>query len=117
LQIGPLSERSKPVDKSCIPQVSQSKGVCVFSTIAILSGSRKQYILPLLHQQLESRYECPSEKGWKQISTERLGHNPDACPVCKQLSMITLFTFDRRGPPDQEMMKELIKKHQCKQAS
>jgi len=66
---------------------------------------------------LESRYEFPEEKSWKHISTEQLGYNPDACPVCKQPTMITLFTFDRRGPPDQEMMKDLIKKHHCKQAS
>jgi hypothetical protein len=83
----------------------------------ILSSSRKQQILPLLHQQLESRYEFPEEKHWKQISTERLGYNPDECPVCKQLTMISIFTFDRRGPPDGEMMKDLIKKHQSKQAS
>jgi hypothetical protein len=83
----------------------------------ILSSSRKHQVLPLLHQQLESHYEYPVEKNWKEISTERLGYNPDACPVCKQITMITLFTFDRRGPPDQEMMKDLIKKHHCKQAS
>lgn len=83
----------------------------------ILSSSRKQQILPLLHQQLESRYEFPEDKSWKQISTERLGYNPDACPVCKQLTMVTLFTFDRRGPPDGEMIKDLIKNHSSKQAS
>ena len=82
----------------------------------ILSSSRKNQVLLLLHQQLESHYEYPAEKNWKEISTERLGYNPDACPVCKQITMITLFTFDGRGPPDQEMMKDLIKKHQCKQA-
>ena len=38
----------------------------------ILSSSRKQHVLPLLHQQLESRYEYPEEKRWKQISTEQL---------------------------------------------
>jgi hypothetical protein len=81
------------------------------------SSSKKQNVLPLLHQQLESRYEYPQEKDWRQISTERLGFNPDACPVCKQLTMLTIFNFDRRGPPDGEMIKDLIKKHQCKQAS
>ena len=83
----------------------------------ILSSSRKLHVLPLLHQQLESRLEYPEEKHWKQISIERLGYNPDACPVCKQLTMITVFDFDRRGPPDEEMIKDLIKKHHCKQAS
>ncbi len=80
----------------------------------ILSSSCKQYILPLLHQQLESRYEFPKEKSWKQISTEHLGYNPDACPVCKKLTMITVFNFDRRGPPDAAMMKDIVAKHfQC----
>jgi hypothetical protein len=93
------------------------KGFTRIRHYGILSSSRKQHVLPLLHQQLESRYEYPEEKDWKQISTERLGYDPDECPVCKQLTMISIFTFDRRGPPDGEMMKDLIKKHQCKQAS
>jgi hypothetical protein len=93
------------------------KGFTRIRHYGILSSSRKQHVLPLLHQQLESRYEYPEVKDWKQISMERLGYNPDACPVCKQLTMISIFTFDRRGPPDQEMMKDLIEKHQCKQAS
>ncbi len=53
----------------------------------------------------------------KVFRTERLGYNPDACPVCKQLTMITIFNFDRRGPPGPEMMKDLIQKYQSKQAS
>jgi hypothetical protein len=68
--------------------------------------------LPLLHQQLESHYEFPQEKHWKQLSAERLGYNPDECPLCKQLTMIVLFTFDRRGPPDREIITALIKNHQ-----
>ncbi len=80
----------------------------------ILSSSPKQHILPLLHQQLESCYEFPKEKSWKQISTENLGYNPDACPVCKKLTMVTAFNFDRRGPPDATMMKDIVTKHfQC----
>jgi hypothetical protein len=93
------------------------KGFMRIRHYGILSSSRKQHVLPLLHQQLESRYEYPEEKHWKQISTERLGFNPDACPVCKQLTMIPIFSFDRRGPPAPEMMKDLIQKHQSKQAS
>jgi hypothetical protein len=94
------------------------KGFTRIRHYGILSSSRKHQVLPLLHQQLESRYEFPEQKHWKQVSTERLGYNPDACPVCKQPTMITLFTFDRRGPPDQQMMKDLIKKETvCKQAS
>lgn len=80
----------------------------------ILSSSRKLQVLALLHQQLESRYEYPEEKDWKVVCTERLGYNPNACPVCQQLPMVTLFTFDRRGPPDKTMIERLIKTHQCK---
>jgi hypothetical protein len=93
------------------------KGFMRIRHYGILSSSRKLQVLPLLHQQLESRFEFPEEKDWKQISTERLGYNPDACPVCKQFSMITLFTFDRRGPPDKKMIMDLIKTHQSKLAS
>lgn len=93
------------------------KGFMRIRHYGILSSSRKQHVLPLLHQQLESRYEFPEEKSWKQISTERLGYNPDQCPNCQHLTMTTLFTFDRRGPPDGEMINNLIEKHSCKQAS
>jgi hypothetical protein len=70
------------------------KGFMRIRHYGILSSSGKLHVLPLLHQQLESRYEFPQEKHWKQISIERLGYNPDACPVCKKLSMITVLTFD-----------------------
>jgi hypothetical protein len=84
------------------------KGFMRIRHYGILSSSRKLHILPLLHHQLESLYEYPEHKHWKVISTEQLGFNPDACPVCNQLSMITLFTFDRRGPPDKQLITELI---------
>jgi hypothetical protein len=90
------------------------KGFMRIRHYGILSSSRKLHVLPLLHQQLESHYEYPEEQHWKVVSTERLGYNPDACPVCKQLSMVTLFTFDRRGPPDKTMIERLIKTHQSK---
>ena len=93
------------------------KGFIRIRHYGILSSSRKQHVLPLLHQQLESLYEYPEEKHWRQISTERLGYNPDACPVCKQLTITTIFTFDRRGPPDGEMIKDLIKNHHRRLAS
>jgi hypothetical protein len=93
------------------------KGFMRIRHYGILSSCRKLQVLPSLHQQLESHFEFPEEKHWKQISTERLGYNPDACPVCKQLSMITLFTFDRRGPPEKEMILDLLKTHQSKLAS
>jgi hypothetical protein len=90
------------------------KGFMRIRHYGILSSSRKLQVLPLLHQQLESRYEFPEQKHWKAISIERLGYNPDACPVCKQLSMVTLFTFDRRGPPDKTMIERLIENHHSK---
>lgn len=90
------------------------KGFMRIRHYGILSSSRKLHVLPLLHQQLESHYEYPEHKLWKVISTERLGYNPDACPACQQLSMVTLFTFDRRGPPHKEMIERLIKTHQSK---
>jgi hypothetical protein len=93
------------------------KGFIRIRHYGILSSSRKQQVLPLLHQQLESRYEYPELKHWKQVSTERLGFNPDECPLCKKITMITIFNFDRRGPPSPEIIKDLIKNHQCKQAS
>jgi hypothetical protein len=93
------------------------KGFMRIRHYGILSSSRKYRVLPLLHPQLENHHEYPLEKNWKQISTERLGYNPDECPVCKQFTMISIFTFDRRGPPDGEMIKDLIKSHQTKQAS
>jgi len=83
----------------------------------ILSSSRKLNVLPLLHHQLESHYEYPEQKHWKQVSIERLGYNPDACPHCKQLTMVTVCNFDRRGPPDEKMIKDLIEKYMVMQVS
>jgi len=88
------------------------KGFMRIRHYGILSSSRKLHVLPLLHPQLESHYEYPEQKHWKVISTERLGYNPDACPVCNQLSMVTIFTFDRRGPPDKQMITGLIDTYQ-----
>jgi hypothetical protein len=81
----------------------------------VLSPGKVKLLLKT--QQLESRLEYPEEKHWKQISIERLWYNPDACPGCKQLTIITVFDFDMRGPPDKEMINDLIKKHHCLQAS
>lgn len=80
------------------------KGFMRIRHYGILSSSRKQKTLPLIHQQLNSQYLAPDsdshrKKDWKQISTS-LGFNPDCCPVCKQQTMITLLSFDRRGPPE-----------------
>ena len=72
----------------------------------ILSSSRKQKALPLIHQQLNSEYRIGEKKDWKQISVD-LGFNPDCCPVCKQQTMITILSFDRRGPPDNVVIQSL----------
>lgn len=87
------------------------KGFVRIRHYGMLSSSQKLNVLPLIHQQLESHYEFPEEKHCKQISSERLGYNPDACPLCKKLTMVTIFTFDRRGPPDDLMIKDMIAKH------
>ena len=73
--------------------------------VFILSSSRKQKTLPLIHEQLNSTYVGNNfeDKHWKQIAKE-LGFDPDCCPVCKHHSMIAVLTFDRRGPPDADMI-------------
>ncbi|MEO5600848.1 MAG: hypothetical protein ABIR06_07970 [Cyclobacteriaceae bacterium] len=74
----------------------------------ILSSKRKQKTLPLIHEQLNSRYEKMESKDWKQISKD-MNYNPDCCPVCKKQTMITILSFDRRGPPDLKDIQSIIK--------
>ncbi len=85
------------------------KGFMRIRHYGILSSSRKQKTLPLIHQLLNSMYLVPEKKDWKQISTA-LGFNPDCCPVCKQQTMITLLSFDRRGPPEHLFIHSLKEK-------
>lgn len=85
------------------------KGFMRIRHYGILSSSRKQKALPLIHQQLNSEYRITERKDWKQISAD-LGFNPDCCPVCKQQTMITILSFDRRGPPDNVMIQSLKNK-------
>lgn len=85
------------------------KGFMRIRHYGILSSSRKLKTLPIIHEQLNSLYIVPEKKDWKQISTS-LGFNPDCCPVCKQQTMITLLCFDRRGPPDQTLIRSLKEK-------
>ena len=77
----------------------------------ILSSKRKQKTLPQIYQQLGSPYQYQKleKKDWKIISAERLGYNPECCPVCKQKTMTTILVFDRRGPPDISLLKSLTK--------
>ena len=85
------------------------KGFMRIRHYGMLSSSRKQKALPLIHQQLKSEYLVKEKKDWKQISAD-LGFNPDCCPVCKQQTMIAILSFDRRGPPDNVMIQSLRNK-------
>lgn len=85
------------------------KGFMRIRHYGILSSSRKQKTLPIIHEQLNSKYLLPEKKDWKQISTA-LGFNPNCCPLCKQQTMITLLSFDRRGPPEDSFIRSLRKK-------
>lgn len=87
------------------------KGFIRIRHYGILSSKRKQKALPLIHQQLNSRYEKMKTKNWKQISMD-LNYNPDCCPVCKKQTMITILSFDRRGPPDITSIRSFIKKQE-----
>jgi hypothetical protein len=80
-----------------------------------LSSSRKKETLPLIHEQLNSTYveNDFEDKHWKQISKE-LGFDPDCCPACKRHSMITVLTFDRRGPPDADIINALKEKYKAR---
>ena len=85
------------------------KGFMRIRHYGMLSSSRKQKALLLIHQQLNSEYLVSEKKDWKQISAD-LGFNPDCCPVCKQQTMIAILSFDRRGPPDNVMIQSLRNK-------
>lgn len=81
----------------------------------ILSSSRKEETLPLIHAQLNSTYVIKNikDKHWRLIAQD-LGFNPDCCPACKHHSMITVLTFDRRGPPDADTINALKEKYRAK---
>jgi len=80
----------------------------------ILSSKRKQKTLPIIHGQLNGHYQKPEKKDWKQISTDHLGYNPDRCPVCKQLTLVNMLSFDRRGPPDLSLLRSVNQVQQQK---
>jgi Putative transposase/Transposase zinc-binding domain len=90
------------------------KGFMRIRHYGILSSTRKQKALPLIHTQLHSHYQKAEVKDWKQICIQHLNYNPDCCPVCKKQTMITILSFDRRGPPTTEfinlMREQLILK-------
>jgi len=102
------------------------KGFVRIRHYGILSSSRKQKTLPLIHQQHNSVYHKenpPSlklwrarKKDWKHICTRHLNYNPDCCPVCKKQTMITILIFDRRGPPDAALIQSRIRFQKLLQA-
>ena len=88
------------------------KGFMRIRHFGILSSSRKQKTLPVIHEQLHSDYSPPNKtekKDWKQISIT-MGFDPDCCPLCKKQTMITVLFFDRRGPPDNEFIQSMKNK-------
>lgn len=92
------------------------KGFVRIRHYGILSSSRKQNTLPLIHHQLNTRYEKPEKKDWKQISIQSLNYNPDCCPVCKKQTMITILVFDKRGPPAAELIQSRVELQKILQA-
>lgn len=86
------------------------KGFMRIRHYGILSSTRKQKDLPIIHQQLTHKlFIKPEKKDWKQICAQYLNYNPDCCPVCKKETMITLLVFDQRGPPDKILLSAMIK--------
>lgn len=90
------------------------KGFVRIRHYGILSSSRKQKTLPLIHQQLGSVHHKqetmdPIAIGWKQICSQHLSYDPDCCPVCKKKTMITILVFDKRGPPQPELIQSRIR--------
>lgn len=85
------------------------KGFMRIRHYGILSSTRKQKTLPIIHEQLTAKLFIPHEKkDWKEVCVQYLNYNPDCCPVCKKETMITLMVFDRRGPPDKTIILQLI---------
>src|SRR5690606_13338790 len=90
------------------------KGFVRIRHYGILSSSRKQKTLPLIHQQLGSVHHKqetmdPIAIGWKQICSQHLSYDPDCCPVCKKKTMITILVLDKRGPPQPELIQSRIR--------
>lgn len=85
------------------------KGFVRVRHFGILSSSRKLDTLPLIHEQLHSRYVLPQDRDTQQIMIT-LGFNPACCPECNALSMITILTFDRRGPPSDNDLTNIREK-------
>jgi hypothetical protein len=77
------------------------KGFVRIRHYGILSSSRKLDTLPTIHHQLNSRYVHPQDRDIELIM-RTLGFDLLCCPQCHEPAMITILTFDRRGPPDSD---------------
>lgn len=94
------------------------KGFMRIRHYGILSSTRKKKMLSHIHQQLNSLLHKVDQKDrpvkqedWKQICIDLLHYNPDSCPVCNKQTMVTILSFDRRGPPDKVLLQVLIEKY------
>ena len=84
------------------------KGFVRIRHYGILSSRLKKTTLPAIHEQLNSKYLKVNKKDWKQICSDHLNYNADCCPACKKQAMVTLLFFDKRGPPDQEVIRSIV---------
>lgn len=78
------------------------KGFTRIRHYGFLSSSWKKNKLPLLQLQLAAKYLAHIETF---VSQEKSVHR--CCPSCKKGTLITLLTFDNRGPP--KNYKQIIK--------
>ena len=81
------------------------KGFVRIRHYGILSSSRKQKTLPTIHYQLGSVYRRVENSNWKQVCIRYLNYDPNCCPVCNKQTIVTILVFDKRGPPDQALIK------------
>ena len=60
----------------------------------ILSSSSKQKAIKIIREQLPAKKTKP-----KKAESKAVIYNPLQCPCCKKETMVTILSFDRRGPP------------------
>lgn len=77
------------------------KGFVRIRHYGILSSSRKTEALPVIHEQLHSQYVLPQDRDTQPVMLA-LGFDRLCCPQCNELTMVTIHSFDRRGPPDSD---------------
>ena len=79
------------------------KGFVRIRHYGILSSSRKFDTLPVIHSQMGSKFIPADLKDSTELIIS-MGFNALCCPQCSELSMITVLTFDRRGPPGADQL-------------